>query len=64
MGLTPLLSYDGCLTINNEVMKSKKASNVIKKKARNNRMETETEKVFIDSCGKAVKMRLEKAGCG
>ena len=29
---------DGCLTINNEVMKSKKASNVIKKKARNNRM--------------------------
>ena len=31
---------DGCLTINNKVMKSKKASNVIKKKGRNNRMET------------------------
>ena len=39
-GFEATVADDGCLTINNEVMKSKKTSNVIKKKARNNRMET------------------------
>ena len=39
-GFDAAVADDGCLTINNEAIKSKKAINVIKKKARNNRMET------------------------
>ena len=38
-GFDSIVADDDCLIINNEVMKSKKGSNVIKKKARNNRME-------------------------
>ena len=45
---------DGFLTINNEVMKSKKASNVIKKKTGNNRMETLKGKSLYGQLWKTV----------